>query len=627
MSVSGTIGGTTESAGYTYDNVGRLVTSNQTSNGSSAQRRFDYDRWGNRSGVWDATSGGNQIQSVTLEQSGGAPTNRIQTVYPPKINFALSANGSSASSSSNFSSAYVPSAVINGDRKGTGWGSAGGGWMDGTSNSYPDWIQVTFNGSKTIDEIDVFTLQDNYGNPSEPTESMTFSQYGIVDFQIQYWNGLSWQTVSGGSITGNNKVWKKVNFSQITTSKIRVNITSALNNYSRVTELEAWGPGPGTNYTYDSAGNVTNDGVHTYQYDSENRIVSVDSGSTASYAYDHQNRRYKTTVGSTVTHYIWEDSQVLAEHNGSTGAVLVDYIIGSGRIYAKVASGTTSYFLSDRLSVRLTLNTSGAVVGRQAHLPFGEDFAESGTQQKHHFTSYERDGEIGTDYAVNRHHTPNVGRFISVDPYNGSVDEEDPQSWHRYSYVLNDPVNATDPAGLCTIGFHASELLHPFQWGRYPRTVYGGRVGPFEDGHYWGNAFELVIEWLTDPPPTTRWIASIWFNQTEATSWRKPSGETFPVVNNDPSYSFITADVGDPHYYGPNARTLFVLLTPKYKHKYWNEKGKKLLKVDRGAVKFYYVIQGRDSSGVFVLCSSWIKLTLNIGPTGYYWTVNQAASG
>src|SRR5262249_12283775 len=74
MSISGTstINGTTESASYTYDNLGRLITSNQTSNGSSAQRRFGYDRWGNRTGVWDATTGGNQIQSVALQQSGGA---------------------------------------------------------------------------------------------------------------------------------------------------------------------------------------------------------------------------------------------------------------------------------------------------------------------------------------------------------------------------------------------------------------------------------------------------------------------------------------------------------------------------------------------------------------------------
>jgi len=61
-------------------NLSRLVSSNQTSNGSSAQRRFEYDRWGNRTGVWDAVSGGNQIQSVVLQQSGGAPTNQLISV-------------------------------------------------------------------------------------------------------------------------------------------------------------------------------------------------------------------------------------------------------------------------------------------------------------------------------------------------------------------------------------------------------------------------------------------------------------------------------------------------------------------------------------------------------------------
>lgn len=39
-------------------------------------------------------------------------------------------------------------------------------------------------------------------------------------------------------------------------------------------------------YICDAGGNVTNDGAHTCTYDAENRIVSVDGGSTATYAYD-----------------------------------------------------------------------------------------------------------------------------------------------------------------------------------------------------------------------------------------------------------------------------------------------------------------------------------------------------
>jgi len=130
--------------------------------------------------------------------------------------------------------------------------------------------------------------------------------------------------------------------------------------------------GSTVNYLYDSAGNVTNDGVHTYGYDSENRLVNVDSGSTASYAYDHQNRRYKKTVGSTVTHYVWQGAQVLAEHNGTTGAVLVDYVYAGSQMIANIDSGTRRYFLNDRLSKRLVLDTSGNISGRMAHLPFGE---------------------------------------------------------------------------------------------------------------------------------------------------------------------------------------------------------------------------------------------------------------
>lgn len=199
------------------------------------------------------------------------------------------------------------------------------------------------------------------------------------------------------------------------------------------------------NYAYEANGNVTSDGVHSYGYDSENRLVSVDSGGTASYAYDHQNRRYKTTAGSIVTHYIWQGEKVIAEHNGSTGAILVNYIYAGSRM---ILSGPY-YLLSDQLSVRLTLNSSAAVKGQQGHLPFGEDFAESGTQQqKQRFTSYERDNQSGTDYAVNRAYSFGVGRFQSADPFQPSGGASVPQSWNRYAYVTNAPSDFVDPLGL-----------------------------------------------------------------------------------------------------------------------------------------------------------------------------------
>ncbi|MEK6304510.1 MAG: RHS repeat-associated core domain-containing protein [Acidobacteriota bacterium] len=313
VTISGTINSTTESAANTYDLLGRLGTSNQSSNGSSAQRLFEYDRWGNRTAVYDGLPGGktppSQIQSITfpttVQQGGPAPTNRI------------------------------------------------------------------------------------------------------------------------GSVTNN---------------------------------------GSTVNYTYDAEGNVTYDGLHTYTYDAENRVVSVDSGATAQYRYDHQNRRVTKIVGSSWTHYVWQGSQVIGEHDATTAystnppyqvkSARLDYVYSGGRMIqsrqraSSTGPWTSRYFLSDRLSARETLDTSGNVVGRQAHLPFGEDFGESGTQEKHHLANYERDAENGTDYAVNRQYSQSTGRFNRTDPLASSGKKETPQSWNRYGYTDNDPINMKDPLGL-----------------------------------------------------------------------------------------------------------------------------------------------------------------------------------
>lgn len=48
-----------------------------------------------------------------------------------------------------------------------------------------------------------------------------------------------------------------------------------------------------------------------------------------------------------------------------------------------------------------------------------------------------------------RYYSPNLGRFLSVDPVGGSVGSS--QSWNRYSYVMNSPLNLVDPDGQRTI--------------------------------------------------------------------------------------------------------------------------------------------------------------------------------
>ena len=161
------------------------------------------------------------------------------SVIPVRVNVALQTNGGVATASSTYSANYPVAALNNGDRKGVKWG-AGGGWNDATSGVYPDWAQITFNGQKSITEINVFTLQDAYTAPVEPTQSLIFKRYGITTFDIQAWNGTSWVTVPGGSIAGNNLIWRKITFPAISTDRIRVVINGSLSSYSRITEIEAY---------------------------------------------------------------------------------------------------------------------------------------------------------------------------------------------------------------------------------------------------------------------------------------------------------------------------------------------------------------------------------------------------
>jgi RHS repeat-associated protein len=188
----------------------------------------------------------------------------------------------------------------------------------------------------------------------------------------------------------------------------------------------------GANYQYDAAGNTINDTAHAYSFDAESRIVRVDSGSTATYFYDSANRRVKKISGGYTTYYVWEGSNVIAEYGN-----------------APAGSGGTRFYHPDRLSNRLITDGTGLVKGTMDNLPFGEDAVTgTGESEKHRFTSYERDTETGSDYAVNRQHEYSTGRFMRPDPSDGSYDVVNPQTLNRYTYVGNDPVNGVDPLGL-----------------------------------------------------------------------------------------------------------------------------------------------------------------------------------
>jgi RHS repeat-associated protein len=119
---------------------------------------------------------------------------------------------------------------------------------------------------------------------------------------------------------------------------------------------------------------------------------------------------------------------------------------------------------SDRLgSTRATdtIEPFGGGWTTRNYYPFGEEITSTSNDQ-FKFASTYRDSATGLDYALNRYYASGTARFLTPDPYQASGGPASPQSWNRYAYVFNDPVNHLDPTGLF---YSTAQLLNSFGYG------------------------------------------------------------------------------------------------------------------------------------------------------------------
>jgi RHS repeat-associated protein len=260
-----------------------------------------------------------------------------------------------------------------------------------------------------------------------------------------------------------------------------------------------------TGFTYDANGNMVNDSVHVFEYNDDDRMSRVLDQSenlVEEYLYDHGgSRKVKLSVISPelnkTTYYLGKEWIRVEYTNGTVEDTL--YVYGNNELLArKDASGDKYYYHPDHLgSTVVTSKQDGSLEERVQYLPYGLPRQQS--QEMYQYTSQEWQSDLGFyDYDA-RQYNPLLMRFMQAD--NVIQNPYDPQFLNRYSYVRNNPVRYTDPAGhiipffiviaACIVGFGAGGDAYLGEIQRAgntnPETLEVARLQGTATGLDWGS--------------------------------------------------------------------------------------------------------------------------------------------
>jgi RHS repeat-associated protein len=196
---------------------------------------------------------------------------------------------------------------------------------------------------------------------------------------------------------------------------------------------------------YDANGNLTSDGRDSYVYDSENRLVSVSGGHTATLSYDPLGRLWQVAAPSGTTRFLYDGDKLVSEFDGA-GTPLRSYVHGPGAdeplIAYEAATGWARRYLhaDHQGSIVAIADDAGNPIAINAYDPWG--IPNEANYGRFGYTGQAWLGELGLWYYKARIYSPTLGRFLQTDPV-GYKDDLD-----LYAYVGNDPITGRDPTGL-----------------------------------------------------------------------------------------------------------------------------------------------------------------------------------
>ncbi len=385
---------------------------------------------------------GNVSQSTIANLTNG-------TSYEFKVR-AYNAAGESADSIAKNATPHVPMEFV----KNVDYNAAGQmtkvEYGNGAITTYTyDPLSLQLTRLKTTDKNNVIiqdlTYQyDSVGNILFITDAVHFD---TQSFQYDALNRLT-------QATGNNYGTKAYSYDEIgnITSKEGVSYTYAQNGAGphAVTALS-----DGTTMTYDTNGNMITKNkagiITNYEYDVENRLTRVKNGSSTieEYEYDGDGGRTKKTT------YDPSNPTVVTKFVGSlyeeANNRVTEHIFLGGKRIAEVNNGAVVFIHENHLgSANIITDSAGLIKELIEYKPYGEfarheKYGSGEDVAWFYFTGQRLDDKTGLYYYGARYYDPSLGRFLTPDTIVQSPGN--PQTFNRYSYANNNPVNNIDPDG------------------------------------------------------------------------------------------------------------------------------------------------------------------------------------
>ncbi len=212
------------------------------------------------------------------------------------------------------------------------------------------------------------------------------------------------------------------------------------------------GAGARQNLTYDANGNLLGLADKTFSYNEKNELVRVTrtDGLVANYAYDPTGQRISKQVtdkGGTVVSTLFAGTEVEIR----SGKVL-HYVLLGGRRVCAISDAGPRYFHTDYAgNTSFFTDQSGAKLAAIVYRPFGNIDSSSGTIDDRTYGLHPFDVESGLYYMRRRYYSPDLGRFLTPDPfplYQPHKVMGNPRALHPYAYAGNDPLDNVDYTGL-----------------------------------------------------------------------------------------------------------------------------------------------------------------------------------